>query len=115
MARTRKAAERVLYRRKKLADYFSSPRSGGFSLSEKEVNFLHRGKISGLTGGLFPEDTVIGLNHAGETLGLGLVIEVQAHSVTFRSPVSSVRRVSSVEFGDIRLKDPGTRPAGKRP
>jgi polynucleotide 5'-hydroxyl-kinase GRC3/NOL9 len=114
MARTRKAAQRALYRREKLWDYFNSPGNAEFRLSEKEAKFLHRGKICELSGGLFPGGSVIGLNRGCETLALGLVVEMEDHAVIFRSPLSSPGRVSTVEFGDIRLTDWTTRTGGSK-
>jgi polynucleotide 5'-hydroxyl-kinase GRC3/NOL9 len=103
MARARKAPERSSYRRKKFWDYFSSPASVKLKLNEKEKRFLYKGKSYELIRGLFPEGTVVGLNRGEETLALGLVIETGGGSVTFRSPLASLERVTAVEFGDIRL------------
>jgi polynucleotide 5'-hydroxyl-kinase GRC3/NOL9 len=107
MARARKASERSAYRRKKFADYFSSHGSAEIRLNEEDVSFLYRGKNCELSSALFPEGTVIGLNRGEETLALGLVTETGDGSVTFRSPLASLEKVSAVEFGDIRIGSAG--------
>ncbi len=102
-ARVRTASERAAYRRRKLDDYFSRPAVSDFRLLEREAKFTHRGRSCELRSGLFPEGTVIGLNHDDETLALGLVAEVENHAAIFRSPLSSLKRVDGVEFGDMSL------------
>jgi polynucleotide 5'-hydroxyl-kinase GRC3/NOL9 len=106
VARARKAPQRSAYRRKKFADYFNGRGSAGFRLNEKDGSFLYKGKSCELSGGLFPEGTVIGLNRGEETLALGLVIETGDGSVAFQSPLASLERVNTVEFGDIRFTLP---------
>jgi polynucleotide 5'-hydroxyl-kinase GRC3/NOL9 len=103
-AKTRKAAERSAYRRKKFLDYFNRHEGVKFRLKEKEKRLLYKGKSCELRSGLFPEGTLVGLNRGEETLALGLVVETGDGSVTFRSPLASLDRVNAVEFGDIRVE-----------
>ncbi len=105
-ARVRTVPERASYRRKKLDDYFSNPAVSEFRLLEKEVRFTYRGRNFEPKDRLFPEGTVIGLNHGDETLALGLVAEVEDHAVIFSSPLSSPARVDGVEFGDMSHPGP---------
>ena len=46
-----------------------------------------------------------GLNHDGETPGLGVVDESDGASVTFRTPLSALKGINRVVLGDITLGD----------
>ncbi len=101
MAKTRSRTERIAYRKKKFDDYFAKCRTDEFSLSG--VEFLYNGASLIVRHNDFKEGTIIGLNHKDNTIALGILVECLKDSVTFRTSVTSLKRVDRVVFGDIVL------------
>jgi len=100
-ARTRSVITRTQYRKKKLDDYFGKAHSSDFLLQANEVRLLYRDRAFRPEEGLFKRGTLIGLNHEEDTIALGILEEITDTSVTFRSPVRSIRKINRVLFGDI--------------
>jgi polynucleotide 5'-hydroxyl-kinase GRC3/NOL9 len=102
-AKIRSIAARISYRKKKLEDYFNEAEIAEFLLHLNEARFFHNGKPIGLKDREFTEGTIIGLNHDGDTLALGVVIEVTDNSLTFRSPIKSLKKINEVTFGNMTI------------
>jgi len=51
----------------------------------------------------FPDGTLIGLNHDEDTIALGIISEITSDSVTFESPIKSLKKINRVVFGDIKI------------
>lgn len=47
--------------------------------------------------------TLIGLNHNDETMALGILLELENYSITFKSLIKSVRGINRVVLSDINL------------
>jgi polynucleotide 5'-hydroxyl-kinase GRC3/NOL9 len=91
------------YRRRRLADYFAAAAPGEFLLTLRDATFIYRNRPVNLREVRVAAGTVIGLNHDGETLGLGVIDESDDASVTFRSPLSRLRGINRVVLGDFTL------------
>ena len=100
-ARTRSAIIRTRYRKKKFDDYFGKIASSDFLLHANEVRLLYRDRAFRPSEGLFKQGTLIGLNHEEDTIALGILEEMTDTSVTFRSPIKSIRKINRILFGDI--------------
>jgi polynucleotide 5'-hydroxyl-kinase GRC3/NOL9 len=100
-ARTRSVIARTQYRGKKFDDYFGKIASSDFLLHANEVRFLCRNRPFRPSEGLFKQGTLIGLNHEEDTIALGILEEMTDTSVTFRSPIKSIRKINRILFGDI--------------
>ena len=53
----------------------------------------------------FKEGTVIGLNTNEDTKALGILLETDNSTITFKSPTGSLRGINRVVLGDITLND----------
>jgi polynucleotide 5'-hydroxyl-kinase GRC3/NOL9 len=100
-ARTRSVITRTQYRKKKFVDYFGKAASSDFLLRINEAQFLYRSRAFRPEEGLFKQGTLIGLNHEEDTMALGILEEMTDASVTFRSPIKSIKRINKILFGDI--------------
>ena len=101
MARVRNRDERVRYRKRKFDEYFSEKRLSEFIIYNKEAGFYHNGRLFKPKISDFPPLTIIGLNHNEMTFALGFITELQEDSVTFMSPVQSIKNINRVVFGDM--------------
>jgi polynucleotide 5'-hydroxyl-kinase GRC3/NOL9 len=86
-------------RRMRLADYLA----GGSEhlLTARDAAFFVRGRQTTLRESQLREGIVIGLNHGDDTVGLGVVVESDEASVSFRTPLSFLRTVNRVIVGDF--------------
>jgi polynucleotide 5'-kinase involved in rRNA processing len=50
---------------------------------------------------LFQKNTAIGLNHNDYTIALGILADISDNSITFSSPLGSIKNIERVIFGDI--------------
>lgn len=105
LATNRSQEARAGYRRRRLAGYFAAAGPGEFLLTLRDATFIYRNRPVNLREMRFAAGTVIGLNHDGETLGLGVIDESDDASVTFRSPLSGLKGINRVVLGDITLED----------
>lgn len=103
-AKLRSIATRTLYRKKKFSDYFSEAQIAEFLLHTNETKLFYKGKLFSPKGGEFKRWTLIGLNHDEDTIALGIVVEITDASITFKSPIKSIRKINRVVFGDITIQ-----------
>jgi polynucleotide 5'-hydroxyl-kinase GRC3/NOL9 len=97
-ARTR--AARIRYRHRRLQNYFKKVLLFRFTVDEETVRFFYRARPFRLEDHA-PRGTIIGLNRYKDTIGLGIVLVHSAGSVTFDSPLKSIKRINRVILGDI--------------
>ncbi len=71
------------------------------SASRPHAAFFVRGRQTTLRETPLREGIVIGLNHGSGTLGLGVVAKSDGESVTFMTPLASLRTVNRVIAGDF--------------
>jgi polynucleotide 5'-hydroxyl-kinase GRC3/NOL9 len=102
-AKCRDRENRMRYKQKKLLDYFDEKSISAFVLHEHDAWFFDNAKSLSLKSGDFKRGTVIGLNHGDETMALGVLIEITAEFITFKSPIHSLKGVSRVLFGDMTM------------
>jgi polynucleotide 5'-hydroxyl-kinase GRC3/NOL9 len=100
-AKCRDRENRIHYRKKKFLDYFDVKEISEFFLNQNDARFLYNSKPFNPREGDFKNGTIIGLNHNGDTIGLGLVVEIIDASVIFKSPIKSLKGINSVLFGDM--------------
>lgn len=105
MAKIRDREERMRYRKRKFLDYFSGIEVSEFLLHEHDVKFLYDEKSFSLKEKDFQEGTVIGLNHNGDTIALGIIVEITGTSIIFKSRIPSLKGINRVVFGDIAISD----------
>ena len=103
MAKSRDRENRMRYRQKKFLDYFDKKSISEFVLHEHDVCFLDNGKSFSLKSGDFKPGTIIGLNHDDDTMALGVLVEITEESITFKSPIHSLKGVNRVLFGEMTL------------
>jgi polynucleotide 5'-hydroxyl-kinase GRC3/NOL9 len=103
MAKSRDRENRLRYRQKKFFDYFDEKSISDFVLHEHDARFLDNGKSFSLKRCDFKPGTIIGLNHDDETMALGVLVEITEESITFKSPIHSLKGVNQVLFSDITL------------
>lgn len=99
MERDREA--RIRYRREKFNDYFSKKKVTEFFLDD--VHLFYNGKPIMHKEIGFKEGTLIGLNHYKDTRALGILLELDGNSITFKSPIKSVKGINGVTLGDINV------------
>jgi polynucleotide 5'-hydroxyl-kinase GRC3/NOL9 len=101
MVRQRTRAERTEYRRKRFAEYFVEPEMSEFSLGG--VEFFHNNRPQSGGHDILSPGILIGLNHREDTLALGILGDADGDSITFRSPMKSLKGINRVVFGEIRV------------
>ena len=101
MARQRTRAERTEYRRRKLAEYFTEAEMNEYSLGDVEL--FHNNRPQSGRHSILSSGALIGLNHKEDTLALGILVETDGDSVTFRSPIKSLKGINRVVIGDITV------------
>jgi polynucleotide 5'-hydroxyl-kinase GRC3/NOL9 len=102
-AKCRDRENRMRYRQKKFLDYFDEKSISEFVLHERDARFFDNGKSFGLKSGNFKPGTIIGLNHGDDTMALGVLVEITEESITFKSPIHSLKGVNRVLFGEMTL------------
>lgn len=101
MAKNRSRESRIRYRKEKFNDYFNKPEVAEFLLND--ATFFYNGKPFRPKEMDFKEGTLIGLNHNEDTKALGILVEIAGNSITFKSPIKSVRGINRVVLGDITI------------
>ncbi|MEW6214727.1 MAG: Clp1/GlmU family protein [Nitrospirota bacterium] len=111
MAKGRNREARIRYRRERFNEYFEEKKVNEFLLYN--VGLFYNGKPFRPKGmdfmehhfnsAPFKEGTLIGLNHNEDTMALGILLELDSNSITFKSPIKSVRGINRVVLGDINI------------
>jgi polynucleotide 5'-hydroxyl-kinase GRC3/NOL9 len=106
MSTSRNAIERsrdmrLRYRQKKFEEYFLE--STMHEIFPENVAFYYNGRHLCLKNPDFRAGTVIGLNHHRDTRALGILLELNRTTVTFKSPIPSLRDINRVVFGDMTI------------
>lgn len=99
MERDREA--RFRYRRERFNEYFDEKKVTEFFLDD--IDLFYNGKPLRPKEIDFKEGTLIGLNHNKDTRSLGILLELDGNSITFKSPIKSVRGINGVTLGDINI------------
>jgi len=94
---------RIRYRKKKFDEYFLENNMREFFL--ENIAFYYNGKPSFSKKPDFKGGTIIGLNHNEDTRALGILLELDKTSVTFKSSLESLKGINRVVFGDITIDD----------
>jgi polynucleotide 5'-hydroxyl-kinase GRC3/NOL9 len=103
MARERNREARMRYRRERFFEYFNEKKVTEFLLYD--VDLIYNNQLIIPKKRDFKEGTLIALNHNNETKNLGLLLELDNDSITFISPIKSVREINRVVLGDINIED----------
>jgi polynucleotide 5'-hydroxyl-kinase GRC3/NOL9 len=101
--RDRSRDMRIRYRQKKFNEYFHERRIHELFLDD--VAFYYNGKPLSPKSTDFKEGSVIGLNKNEDTKALGILLELDNCSVTFKSPIESLRGINRIVFGDITINN----------
>ncbi|MEW6416838.1 MAG: Clp1/GlmU family protein [Nitrospirota bacterium] len=101
MAQQRSRESRIRYRKDRFNEYFDEKKVAEFLLDD--VHLFHNGKPLMHKEIGFKEGTLIGLNHNKDTMALGILLEMDGNSITFKSPIKSVREINGVVLGDINV------------
>jgi len=100
-ARERSRDIRMRYRQKKFDEYFLE--STMHEILLQNVAFYYNGKSFYPKGTDFKSGTIIGLNHNEDTRALGVLFELNKDYVKFKTPLSSIRGINRIVFGDIAI------------
>jgi polynucleotide 5'-hydroxyl-kinase GRC3/NOL9 len=103
MAKGRDRENRIRYREKKFLDYFDEKMVSEFLLRCHDAGFFLNGKSLSLIEGDFMAGTIIGLNHNDDTTALGVIVDISADSITFKSPIRSLRGIKRVLFSQMTI------------
>lgn len=103
MAKSRDRDVRLHYRIKKFLDYFNEKETFEFILNHTDVRFFYNNKQLILRKGDFKKGTIIGLNHNDDTIGLGVIIDIDDEGVFFKSPIKSLKKINRILFSDIMI------------
>jgi len=101
--RDRSRDMRIRYRQNKFNDYFHKDKIHEYFLDN--VAFSYNGKSLPPKRTHFKEGTLIGLNHNEDTKALGILLELDDGSVSFKSPADSLRGINRIVFGDITINN----------
>jgi polynucleotide 5'-hydroxyl-kinase GRC3/NOL9 len=104
MVRARSRGERLRYRREKFLDYFDETGLEEFLLEARGVRFFDGIRPISPETGMFKPGTIIGLNHEEDTVAVGIIGEIAANYITFRSPIGGLKKINKVMFGDMTLR-----------
>lgn len=116
MAKSRSRDARIRYRKERFDEYFDGRKLSEFLLND--INLFYNGKPCMNQKRFIPfrpkemdfkEGALIGLNHNEDTKALGILSELDDTSITFKSPISSVRGINRIILGDINLYESGAR------
>jgi len=103
-AKIRTVAIRTQYRKKKLQNYFNKNETSDFLLKANEIKFFYNNKPFIPNKDTVKKGTLIGLNHGEDTIALGILNDISENSVTFRSPIKSIKNINKVIFGDMTIE-----------
>ncbi|MDH5202676.1 MAG: Clp1/GlmU family protein [Nitrospirota bacterium] len=101
MVKKRSRETRIRYRKKRFDEYFDKTKLVEFLLDG--VSFFYNGRQLIPKEVDFKEGTLIGLNHNEDTKALGILLDLENTSITFKSPIQSVKGINRVILGDINL------------
>lgn len=101
--KARSRTTRIRYRQKRLDAYFNR-QLFGFMLNKDRVKTFYHAHPIRLEEHKFPQGTVIGLNHYEDTVGLGIVVTCIGGSISFKSPIKSIKGINTVVMGDMRIR-----------
>ena len=101
--KARPLATRIQYRKKKFDDYFGESEMNDFILYANDATFLYDNRAFNMKEGMFKKDTLIGLNHDDDTMALGILEDISHNSITFSSPLGSIKNINRVILGDITI------------
>jgi polynucleotide 5'-kinase involved in rRNA processing len=104
MVRARSRGERLRYRREKFLDYFDETGLEEFLLEARGVRFFDGIRPISPETGMFEPGTIIGLNHGQDTVEVGIIGEIAANYIIFRSPIRGLKKINKVIFGDMTLR-----------
>lgn len=94
---------RIRYREKKFNEYFHNDKVHEYFLDD--IAFYYNGKPLSPKRTDFKEGSVIGLNRNEDTKALGILLEFDNNSVTFKSPIESLRGINRIILGDITINN----------
>ena len=94
-------SSRLQYRKRKYDDYFHKPEMNDFILYTRDAMFCYKDKLLNGEDRIFTKDTLIGLNSDDNTIALGILQDISDNSITFSSPLISLKQINRVIFGDI--------------
>jgi polynucleotide 5'-hydroxyl-kinase GRC3/NOL9 len=103
MAKYRDRENRMRYREKKFLDYFDEKMVSEFLLHRRDAGFFFNGKSLSLIEDDFMVGAIIGLNHNDDTTALGVIGEITADSITFKSPIRSLRGINRVLLSEMTI------------
>lgn len=101
MARERSREARIRYRRERFNEYFNEKNVAEFLLHDIDLVYNNKFIKPGKTD--FEGGTLIALNHNKDTRELGTLLELDNNSITFKSPIKSLRGINNVALGDINV------------
>jgi len=101
--KARPLAIRIQYRKKKYDNYFRESAMNEFILYSRDTAFVYNSRAFSMREGMFKKGTLLGLNHDNDTMALGILGDISDNSITFSSPVNSIRQIDRIIFGDITL------------
>jgi polynucleotide 5'-hydroxyl-kinase GRC3/NOL9 len=99
--KARPLSTRIRYRNRKYDDYFYKSEMNSFILYSHDAMFCYKDQLFTIKDGVFTKDTVIGLNGDGNTMALGILEDISDNSITFSSPLNSLKNINRVIFSDI--------------
>jgi polynucleotide 5'-kinase involved in rRNA processing len=106
IAKTRSTEERASYRKKRYEEYFNNKELTEFLLKSDDGKFFYNDRRFNPKSMSFKNGTLIGLNHNKDTIALGVIDEMRSNSITFISPIKSLKNINNVLFGDIKIDLP---------
>lgn len=104
LARSRTRESRIQYRKMKFEKYFEATKVSEYVVFPAKLNFYCNNRPLDFRYASFKRGTLIGLNHndyKGETIALGMVTEMDRDSLSFISPIKSLKQIDAIVFADI--------------
>lgn len=101
MARERSREARIRYRRERFNEYFDEKKVAEFLLHD--IDLVYNNKFISPKKADFKEGTLIALNQNKDTRALGILLELDNNSITFKSSIKSLRVINNVALGDINV------------
>jgi len=99
--RARPFAIRLRYRKKKIADYFQNSALNDFILHSCDATFFFRNKTINIKEETLRKGTILGLNHADNTIALGILEDISDNSIIFSSTLGTMRNINRVILSNI--------------
>jgi polynucleotide 5'-hydroxyl-kinase GRC3/NOL9 len=103
VVKVRPVGQRTAYRKNKFGEYFSQVPMNEFLLHSGEAQYFYHNKPVSLKGFPLQEGAFIGLNHDEDTMALGILEEQTDMSIVFRTPLTAIRHINKVIFGDLTM------------